>query len=48
MEPPLGLARGDERVEDDLRAVEEIAELSLPDDQVARALHRLKDQVAFN
>ena len=37
--PPLGARRGDELVEDDLRAVDEVAVLALPDDQPVRGLH---------
>src|SRR5262249_30579225 len=36
---PLGASRRDELVEDDLRAVDEIAVLRLPDDQAVRLLH---------
>src|SRR5205085_4223462 len=36
---PLGAARGDELVEHDLRAVDEIPVLRLPDDEAAGLLH---------
>ena len=36
---PLGAARGDELVDDDLRAVDEVAVLRFPHDQPARLLH---------
>src|SRR3546814_17294691 len=38
---PLGLARGDELVDHDLRAVGEIAELRFPQDQRFRIGHRI-------
>ena len=37
-QPPLGAAGGDELVEDDLRAVDEVAVLRFPDHQAARLL----------
>src|SRR5262245_66583102 len=36
---PLGLGRGDELIEDDLRAVGEVAELGFPHDEHARVAH---------
>ena len=39
LQPPLRPARGDELVEDDLRAVDEVAVLGFPDHQVPRLLH---------
>ncbi len=39
--PPLGLARGDELVDDQLRAVDEVAELRLPQHQRVGAGHRV-------
>ena len=39
--PPLGERRDDELVDDDLRAVHEVAELGLPDDERVRARDRV-------
>src|SRR6185369_14324198 len=40
---PLVLARRDELINDDLRAVQEIAELRLPDDERIRRVERITE-----